>query len=105
MPKTITVQVHNADGDMTVSPSLVHVDERDSLTWQLHGSHAGKLALTLTDGAAFGNKSLGGGGPTITAKAAKKGTFHYHVAVEVAAGGPIPPRRYEDNYCPTVVIR
>lgn len=105
MPKTITIQVHNRDGDITVSPSLVHVNETDEITWQLHASHGGKLTLTFPDGAAFGKASLGGQGPSTRAPAGKKGIHHYHVKVEVAAGGAVPADVYEDKYCPTVIIR
>ncbi len=96
-PKTIRIRVEGED--ITVEPTAAHVAVDDAIEWHLDGED-GALLLTFTDGEAVGGTKLRAApGQPASARAAKRGVFHYQVAVYV--GGEI----HADVGCPTIIIQ
>ncbi len=90
----------SVDGeDITVTPTAAHVERGDSLEWDVDGRD-GALLLTFPDGEAVGATKLRTAkGKPAKARAAKRGVFHYQVAVY--SNGAI----HADVGCPTIIIK
>ncbi len=95
--KPIRIRVEGED--ITVEPTAAHVAVDDGIEWHLDGED-GALLLTFTDGEAVGETKLRAApGQPAKARAAKRGVFHYQVAVYV--GG----ESHADVGCPTIIIQ
>ncbi len=96
--KTIRIRVQGED--ITVDPTAAHVGVGQAIEWHLDGGGDGALLLTFTDGEAVGGTKLRAArGKPAAARAARRGVFHYQVAVYM--DGEI----HADVGCPTIIIR
>jgi len=109
----IVITVNQATGDITVNPTLCHVDSGQTITWL--AVDASSLLITFENGAALGRPEVRGvrskkiklpgfgrvvGNATQRVRAANPpGIYHYQLSVVV--DGTV----YSDSACPTIVIR
>jgi hypothetical protein len=93
-----TIQIRVQGEDITVEPTAAHLAVGDAIEWHLDGED-GAMLLTFTDGEVVGGTKLRAApGRPASARAAKRGVFHYQVAVYV--DGEI----HADVGCPTIII-